>query len=135
MQATGESTDVDWGQAYSENWEKRCCGRTGERTPLVPLQACAGWQRSSTATHIRASFCHRTGACRRLSQPLFRISRNQGVTHTTLQAKSCAKGMLRPLWKPKRNAHQLRCSSSASALIRLPMALTSGTTSAFPMVK
>ena len=40
-----------------------------------------------------------------------------------------------PLWKPKRNAHQLRCSSSASALIRLPMALTSGTTSAFPMVK
>ena len=22
---------------------KRCCGRTGERTPLVPLQACAGW--------------------------------------------------------------------------------------------
>ena len=47
----------------------------------------------------------------------------------------CAKGMLRPLWKPKRNAHQLRCSSSASALIRLPMALTSGTTSAFPMVK
>ena len=23
--------------------EKRCCGRTGERTPLVPLKACAGW--------------------------------------------------------------------------------------------
>ena len=23
--------------------EKRCCGRMGERTPLVPLQACAGW--------------------------------------------------------------------------------------------
>ena len=22
---------------------ERCCGRTGERTPLVPLQACAGW--------------------------------------------------------------------------------------------
>ena len=40
-----------------------------------------------------------------------------------------------PLWKPKRNAHQLRCSSSASALIRLPMALTSGTTSAFPIMK
>ena len=40
-----------------------------------------------------------------------------------------------PLWKPKRNAHQLRCSYSASALIRLPMALTRGTTSAFPMVK
>ena len=33
-----------------------------------------------------------------------------------MQAKSCAKGVLRPLWKPKRNAHQLRCSSSASAL-------------------
>ena len=41
-----------------------------------------------------ASFCHRTGACRICSQPLFRISRNQGVTHTTLQAKSCAKGLL-----------------------------------------
>ena len=23
--------------------EERCCGRTGERTPLVPLKACAGW--------------------------------------------------------------------------------------------
>ena len=41
-----------------------------------------------------ASFCRRTGACRICSQPLFRISRNQGVTHWTLQAKSCAKGML-----------------------------------------
>ena len=61
--------------------EKRCCGRTGERTPLVPLQACAGWQRASIATPIRASFCRRTGACRSLSQPLFRVSRNQGVTH------------------------------------------------------
>lgn len=30
-----------------------------------------------------------------------------------------SKPFLRPLWKPKRNAHQLRCSSSASALIRL----------------
>ena len=43
---------------------------------------------------IRAFFYHRTGACRICSQPLFRIIRNQGVTHTTLQAKSCAKGML-----------------------------------------
>ena len=40
-----------------------------------------GGQRTSTATPIRASFCHRTGACRNLSQPLFRVSRNQGVTH------------------------------------------------------
>ncbi len=23
--------------------QHHCCGRTGERTPLVPLQACAGW--------------------------------------------------------------------------------------------
>ena len=38
-------------------------------------------RRLSIATPIRASFCHRTGACRSLSQPLFRISRNQGVTH------------------------------------------------------
>ena len=40
-----------------------------------------GGQRPSTATPIRASFCRRTGACRSLSQPLFRVSRNQGVTH------------------------------------------------------
>ena len=40
-----------------------------------------GGRRPSTATPIRASFCRRTGACRNLSQPLFRISRNQGVTH------------------------------------------------------
>ena len=53
-----------------------------------------GGRRPSTATPIRASFCRRTGACRSLSQLLFRISRNQGVTHTTLQAKSCAKGVL-----------------------------------------
>ena len=26
--------------------KKRCCGRTGERTPLVPLQACAGWAKT-----------------------------------------------------------------------------------------
>ena len=26
-----------------------CCGRTGERTPLVPLQACTGWQRPLAA--------------------------------------------------------------------------------------
>ena len=51
-----------------------------------------GGQRPSTAMPIRASFCHRTGACRNLSQPLFRVSRNQGVTHWTLQAKSCTKG-------------------------------------------
>ena len=25
---------------------ERCCGRTGERTPLVPLQACAGWAKT-----------------------------------------------------------------------------------------
>ena len=40
-----------------------------------------GGQRPSTATPICASFCRRTGACRICSQPLFRISRNQGVTH------------------------------------------------------
>ena len=40
-----------------------------------------GGRRPSIATPIRASFCRRTGACRICSQPLFRISRNQGVTH------------------------------------------------------
>ena len=25
---------------------ERCCGRTGERTPLVPLKACAGWAKT-----------------------------------------------------------------------------------------
>ena len=40
-----------------------------------------GGRRPSIATQIRASFCRRTGACRICSQPLFRISRNQGVTH------------------------------------------------------
>ena len=59
------------------------------------------WAETINCHPIRASFCRRTGACRSLSQPLFRISRNQGVTHWTLQAKSCAKGVLRPLWKPK----------------------------------
>ena len=55
-------------------------------------------RRPSTATPIRASFCRRTGACRSLSQPLFRISRNQGVTHWTLQAKSCANERSAALW-------------------------------------
>ena len=57
-----------------------------------------GGRRPSTATPIRASFCRRTGACRSLSQLLFRISRNQGVTHTTLQAKSCANERSAALW-------------------------------------
>ena len=56
-----------------------------------------GGQKPLAAMPIRASFCRRTGACRSLLQPLFRISRNQGVTHTTLQAKSCAKGRCAPL--------------------------------------
>ena len=53
-----------------------------------------GGRRMSTATPIRAPFCRRTGACRSLSQPLFRISR----THTTLQAKSCANERSAALW-------------------------------------
>ena len=59
-----------------------------------------GGQKPLAAMPIRASFCRRTGACRSLLQPLFRISRNQGVTHTTLQAKSCAKGRCAPLDSP-----------------------------------
>ena len=55
-------------------------------------------RRPSTAMPIRASFCRRTGACRSLSQPLFRISRNQGVTHWTLQAKLCANERFAALW-------------------------------------
>ena len=73
---------------------KRCCGRKENVHHWFLCKPALGGQRPSTATPIRASFCHRTGACRNLSQPLFRVSRNQGVTHTTLQAKSCAKGML-----------------------------------------
>ena len=30
-------------KSTTNNQEERCCGRTGERTPLVPLKACAGW--------------------------------------------------------------------------------------------
>lgn len=57
-----------------------------------------GGRRPSTAMPIHASFCRRTGACRSLSQPLFRISWNQGVTHWTLQAKSCANERSAALW-------------------------------------
>ena len=57
-----------------------------------------GGRRPSTATPIRATFCRRTGACRSLSQPLFRVSRNQGVTHWTLQAKLCANERSAALW-------------------------------------
>ena len=67
-------------------------GLVGLRCPLV-LAALLGQpihqelcyrhrgRRPSTATPVRVSFCRRTGACRICSQPLFRISRNQGVTH------------------------------------------------------
>ena len=84
---------------------------------------------------IQPVFLPEQTGCKKHRTPFPLSATPAGITHYTLQAKSCAKGVLRPLWKPKRNAHQLRCSSSASALIRLPMALTSGTTSAFPMVK
>ena len=34
--------------------DERCCGRTGERTPLVPLQACAGWAKTVNChAHLR----------------------------------------------------------------------------------
>lgn len=85
--------------------DKRQIGRAGLGCPLMlaallgqpvhqELYYRHGGPRPSTAMPIRASFCRRTGACRSLSQPLFRVSWNQGVTHWTLQAKSCAKGVL-----------------------------------------
>ena len=60
---------------------KRCCGRKENVHHWFLRKPALGGQRPSTATPIRASFCRRTGACRICSQPLFRISRNQGVTH------------------------------------------------------
>ena len=61
--------------------QHHCCGRKENVHHWFLRKSALGGQRPSTATPIRASFCHRTGACRSLSQPLFRISRNQGVTH------------------------------------------------------
>ena len=114
---------------------ERCCGRTGERTPLVPLQACAGWAKTVNC-HAHPRILLPQNRC--LPEPLAAsFPRQPEPRCNTLDfaGKVVCQRVLRPLWKPKRNAHQLHCSSSASALIRLPMALTSGTTSAFPMVK
>ena len=65
----------------SPDREKRCCGRKENVHHWFLCKPALGGQRPSTATPIRASFCRRTGACRNLSQHLFRVSRNQGVTH------------------------------------------------------
>ena len=114
---------------------ERCCGRTGERTPLVPLQACAGWAKTVNC-HAHPRILLPQNRC--LPEPLAApFPRQPEPRCNTLDfaGKVVCQRVLRPLWKPKRNAHQLHCSSSASALIRLPMALTRGTTSAFPMVK
>ena len=108
----------------------------GERTPLAPLQACAGWAETVNChPHPRILLPQNRCLPEPLAAPFPRQPEPRCNTLDFASKVVCAKGMLRPLWKPKRNAHQLRCSSSASALIRLPMALTSGTTSAFPMVK
>ena len=101
---------------------ERCCGRTGERTPLVPLQACAGWAKTVNChAHPRILLPQNRCLPEPLAAPFPRQPEPRCNTLDFASKVVCAKGMLRPLWKPKRNAHQLRCSSSASALIRLTM--------------
>lgn len=53
----------------------------GISAAAIGLTACGGSSSTAAAIPIRASLCRRTGACRSCSQSLFRISRNQGVTH------------------------------------------------------
>ena len=43
LKAAQINEDEYFGQILAAYREKRCYGRTGECTPLVPLQACAGW--------------------------------------------------------------------------------------------
>ena len=61
--------------------EKRCCGRKENVHHWFLCKPALGGQKPLAAIPIRASFCRRIGACRSCSQSLFRISRNQGVTH------------------------------------------------------
>ena len=130
----------------------------GERTPLVPLKACAGWAETiSCHAHPRILLPQNRCLPEPLATPFPRQPEPrcntldfagkvvcQRGTASRLSARSgaskCAAFRGRhwrpaPLWKPKRNAHQLRCSYSASALIRWPMAVTRGTTSEFPVWK
>ena len=125
---------------------------------MAPLQACAGWaETTSCHAHPRillpqnrclpdplvAPFPHQPEPrCNTLDFASKVVCQRGAASRLSARsgASKCAAFCVRhwrpaPLWKPKRNAHQLHCSSSASALIRLPMALTRGTTSAFPIVK
>ena len=109
--------------------------QNGERTPLVPSQACAGWAETVNSHAYPRILLPQNRCLPHLLAAPFPHQPEPRCNTLDFAGKVVCQRVLRPLWKPKRNAHQLRCSSSASALIRLPMALTRGTTSTFPMVK
>ena len=73
--------------------KKRCCGRMGERTPLVPLQACAG-SAETVNCHAHPRILLPQNRC--LSEPLAApFPRQPEPRCNTLDfAKSCAKGVL-----------------------------------------
>ena len=81
--------------------QHHCCGRKENVHHWFLRKSALGGQRPSTATPIRASFCHRTGACRSLSQPLSRVSRKQRYNTLDFASKIvCQQGCSRPYWKP-----------------------------------
>ena len=81
--------------------QHHCCGRKENVHHWFLCKPTLGGRRLSVATPIRASFCHRTGACRSLSQPLSRVSRKQRYNTLDFAGKVvCQRGVATPLDSP-----------------------------------
>ena len=94
---------------------KRCCGRTGERTPLVPLQACAGWA-GTVSCHAHPRILLPQNRC--LPEPLAAPFSHQPEPRcNTLDFASkvvCQRALLSPVGSVKRFKMQ--------RILRLPLA-------------
>ena len=84
--------------------QHHCCGRKENVHHWFLCKPALGGRRLSVAMPIRASFCHRTGACRSLSHPLSRVSRKQRYnTLDFAEQNRVPKGCCDPIGNPCRS--------------------------------
>ena len=94
---------------------ERCCGRTGERTPLVPLQACAGWAKTVNChAHPRILLPQNRCLPEPLAAPFPRQPEPRCNTLDFASKVVCQRALLSPVGSVKRFKMQ--------RILRLPLA-------------